>query len=75
MLQEQLPEEPIEDVLHDGVILCSVMQTLKPGCIAKVWVWGGLGGGGRRGGDKQAGGAAQACFCVAAIFNQRALFR
>lgn len=36
VLQESLPEKPIEDALHDGVLLCRLMQTLEPGCITKV---------------------------------------
>lgn len=36
VLQESLPDTAIEDALHDGVLLCRLMQTLEPGCITKV---------------------------------------
>lgn len=37
-LQRKLPDQHISDVLHNGVVLCELMQVLQPGSIAKVRV-------------------------------------
>lgn len=35
---EQLPSGSFEEILHDGVALCKLINTLKPGAVSKVAV-------------------------------------
>lgn len=41
VLGQKFPVVPYEDALHDGIILCEVMNKLKPGAIPKINRTGG----------------------------------
>jgi len=36
ILGQQFPAVPYDDALHDGIILCEVMNKLKPGAVPKI---------------------------------------
>ena len=35
LLKEKLPQQPLREVLLDGVVLCKLANAMKPGCIRK----------------------------------------
>jgi len=41
VLGEKFPAVPYEDALHDGILLCNLINKLKPGSIAKINKTGG----------------------------------
>jgi len=41
ILGEKFPAGSYEDALKDGIILCKLMNKLKPGCISKITTKGG----------------------------------
>lgn len=36
VLNDPIPPKDFDDLLRDGVLLCRVMNTLKPGCVSKI---------------------------------------